>query len=313
MEATIAIDFFNVGFGQAIVAYPTVEKFPALVIDGGDDRPEVYTSSTHAVTLYEHLRCAGITEIDLMIATHPHRDHIGGLKEVVEQMPVHRFITFFDMPPAGQLADEGNMGSALKLYSELLGVLKKKRQCERDNTAGLRLLSESANFECGKIKILVYPPGNRSLLDQARVLIGGYCEDKTPDKLDKLSGMLNAVCMTLRLDVNGRKIFLPCDAPLSQWDSIQDDLLSADIMSVAHHGDAACLSRSLLGKIGAQYAVICADAKGTYGLPQPECIEMLRACVAEDVLFTAGGLSKESARGVRLNIAPSGSVKWEHI
>ena len=43
--------------------------------------------------LLPFLKDHGITHIDLMIATHPHSDHIGGLTQVLNSMPVTRVVT----------------------------------------------------------------------------------------------------------------------------------------------------------------------------------------------------------------------------
>jgi competence protein ComEC len=43
--------------------------------------------------LLSFLKDHGITHIDLMIATHPHSDHIGGLTQVLNSMPVTRVVT----------------------------------------------------------------------------------------------------------------------------------------------------------------------------------------------------------------------------
>jgi competence protein ComEC len=40
-----------------------------------------------------YLKRLGIKRIDLMVATHPHEDHIGGLTQVLEAMPVSRVVT----------------------------------------------------------------------------------------------------------------------------------------------------------------------------------------------------------------------------
>jgi competence protein ComEC len=36
----------------------------------------------------DDLRSLGVTRIDLLVATHPHSDHIGGMQEVLAAFPV---------------------------------------------------------------------------------------------------------------------------------------------------------------------------------------------------------------------------------
>jgi len=186
----MVVDILNVGFGQSIIAYPMREKAPALVIDGGDDRPEVYSTSTHATPLCKHLKSVGIEKIDLMVATHPHRDHIGGLVRIAEDFPVGRFAAFFDLPPASIPTGEGNMYSAIRLYSETLTALGRQE-------SEILLISGDGELQCGGIKVKVYPP-NTALLEQARSFLFACAQNPDPEKLTRLSEMLNSVCMTLR-------------------------------------------------------------------------------------------------------------------
>jgi competence protein ComEC len=77
----LVIHFINVGQGDAILIV-SPEGLTAL-IDGG--------SANTGVVAY--LRGQGVERIDLMVATHPHEDHIGGLIQVLEAMQVARVVT----------------------------------------------------------------------------------------------------------------------------------------------------------------------------------------------------------------------------
>jgi competence protein ComEC len=67
---------FDVSLGDAIyIRTPTLED---LVIDGGDSPDE----------LSAFLDTLGETAIDVLVATHPHADHIGGLARVVRERQV---------------------------------------------------------------------------------------------------------------------------------------------------------------------------------------------------------------------------------
>ncbi len=54
-----------------------------MLIDGGD-------TDTGVV---QYLKSKGITRLDIVVATHPHADHIGGLVQVLKAMPVAKVIT----------------------------------------------------------------------------------------------------------------------------------------------------------------------------------------------------------------------------
>ena len=69
------VHFIDVGQGDSIlIQTPTLN----ILIDGGD----------RGNTALSYLRSQGVTSLDLIIGTHPHADHIGGLINVLQSMPV---------------------------------------------------------------------------------------------------------------------------------------------------------------------------------------------------------------------------------
>ena len=73
--------FIDVGQGDSILLQSGEQN---ILIDAGDN------ASGAAVVAY--LRAQGVRSLDLVIATHPHADHIGGLSEVLTNIPVRRVI-----------------------------------------------------------------------------------------------------------------------------------------------------------------------------------------------------------------------------
>jgi competence protein ComEC len=75
------VDFIDVGQGDSILI--TTSDGKAALIDGGE-------ANSGAL---QYLQSRNITHLDLMIATHPHSDHIGGLIAILNTLPVDRVIT----------------------------------------------------------------------------------------------------------------------------------------------------------------------------------------------------------------------------
>ena len=67
--------FIEVGQGDAIL---TDKGETDILVDGGP-------SSTNVLA---YLQSPGLGDLDLLVATHPHADHIGGLPDVLAQYPV---------------------------------------------------------------------------------------------------------------------------------------------------------------------------------------------------------------------------------
>lgn len=103
----LVVHVIDVGHGDAILVV-SPEGLTAL-IDGGSADPGVV----------DYLWGQGVEGIDLMIATHPHEDHIGGLIQVLEEMPVARVVTNGQPHSPGTYEDflDAILGSAAE-YSE---------------------------------------------------------------------------------------------------------------------------------------------------------------------------------------------------
>jgi competence protein ComEC len=81
----LKVIFINVGQGDSILIVSP--QGATILIDGGSKDAGVVS----------FLKSQGVGHIDLMIATHPHEDHIGGLVQVLETMPVIRVVTNGEM------------------------------------------------------------------------------------------------------------------------------------------------------------------------------------------------------------------------
>lgn len=75
------IHFIDTGNSDAILI---MAENQAMLIDGGDNDDEQLVVS--------YLKDQGVTELEYVIATHPHADHIGGLDAVIESYKVKQLL-----------------------------------------------------------------------------------------------------------------------------------------------------------------------------------------------------------------------------
>ena len=304
------VDFLNVGFGLCVIAYPTQDRFPVLVVDGGYDRPQHNTGCT--LPLEEHLSRLGVKEVDLMVSTHPHRDHIGGLARVVEQLPVRRFLTGLATLPSISPGNgnQGNMAVALELLRDMLERLHRQH-------AHVIGVTGITRIQCGRAELTITTPTEAAITRRDKAL--AQC-GKAPDPaaFRELSGTLNETSLLVSLTVNGAGFLLPGDrnladllrADLPRW---EQTFPSCQILQVPHHGDQNHLSREAVQVIGAKTGVVSADIHGTYGLPTAGLEEGLTAWGMEKILYTTGSLEKETASGIRFLVSGDGVLEQQWI
>ena len=107
----LVLDFINVGNGDSILVREMEngeQKF-AMLVDCGhdnlvrDDHKDPLDSRSMRIYAADFLSKHGVSHLDILLVTHFHRDHIGGLSRVLEAVAVDRLITPYlpplDMPP----------------------------------------------------------------------------------------------------------------------------------------------------------------------------------------------------------------------
>ncbi|MBS4029857.1 MAG: MBL fold metallo-hydrolase [Clostridiales bacterium] len=79
LSLQVKVHFIDVGQGDAILIETPSKN---VLIDGGD----------RGSIVVEYLKEQGVNNLDLVIGTHPHADHIGGLIDVLQSIPVKEVI-----------------------------------------------------------------------------------------------------------------------------------------------------------------------------------------------------------------------------
>src|SRR5439155_15379806 len=123
---SLTVTFFDVGQGDAALI-----RSPAgavILIDGGP-RPDVVAGK---------LASLGVRRIDLMVATHPHADHVAGLPTVLARFPV------------GLVIDPGCRGSS-PYYAEFLRSV-------RSAAVPFRHARPGADLRVGDVRLEVLGP-----------------------------------------------------------------------------------------------------------------------------------------------------------
>lgn len=72
-SGNVEVHFIDVGQGDATFI---LSDYGNVLIDGGESQTEDF--------LVEYIKDLGVSKIDLVIATHPHSDHIGGLDKIID-------------------------------------------------------------------------------------------------------------------------------------------------------------------------------------------------------------------------------------
>ena len=234
--------FFDVGQGDAIfIETPGGRQ---VVVDGGSD-PLLMTR-----LLGERMRFSD-RHIDIVAATHPNSDHIGGLAQVLER---------YDVGAVLERRIEYESG-AYEAWARLVDAEEAKGARVIEASAG-QVIALDADV---RIEVLGPPP----------ILLGG-----TESDADNASLVLRLVYGEVSIILTG-DIFSEAERALLASGAALD----SDVLKVPHHGSDSSSTRDFLSAVSPAAAVISVGEGNSYGHPHANVVKRLREYVADGMLF----------------------------
>lgn len=132
--ATLKVTMLDVGQGDA--AYVKTPSGKNILIDAGRWTPD-YNSARYVII--PHLKAAGVQKLDAVFLSHPHADHIGGILELIDEIPI------------GTIYNSGYSYES-ELYNTYLQQAARKQIPVKSLTAGDMISIDPA------MRMLVYGP-----------------------------------------------------------------------------------------------------------------------------------------------------------
>lgn len=258
-DGKLHIVFCDVGQGDA--AYIRTPNNQDLLIDGGPNDKVLECLGRH-MAFYDRT-------IDLVMLSHPQKDHLQGLIPVLERYTVNNFVI-------------GNVGNQTEGYQKLQLLLQKKN-------IPIRNLYMGDVFSMGEVKFKVLWPDREWVLGKIQQCSNDpmlQCDYRAIQRISSGSGPA-VLGMTTSEDLNSFSYYLHLqykefDALFTgDGDSkIQPEILKSailpdvEVLKFPHHGSKYGILAEFLDKIKPEEAVISVG-KNSYGHPTKEAIELL--------------------------------------
>lgn len=293
----LALDFINVGNGDSILIreMEAGEQTFAMMVDCGhdclvrDDHPPMEDDRSCRIYAGSFLRKLGVTHLNLLVLTHFHRDHIGGLGQVLDAAEVDELVcTYFpplEAPPLEPDRDLSmpkaarNLMRCVEMYAAALrahpGRIKRITVLPGDRTEHLRLTPElSMEILCGEPAL--YPR-------QKEVYDAVFRGERNTYDLIHWGKSMNVSSLRQRLHYHGKEIVLGGDAYAHVWETVS--ATPCDILKVPHHASLSSTTRKLLHMLRPKTAVVCVAAGRPDERPHPYIVSLLKEEIPE-VYFT---------------------------
>ena len=293
----LVLDFINVGNGDSILVQELeggTRRF-AMLVDCGhdnlvrDDHPAPLDPRSQRIYAGDFLKKQGIGKLDVLLATHFHRDHIGGLGRVLEAVEVEKLVSTY-VPPEGHGpldpdGDNGLPGAArnllrcLDIYASALrahpGRVGEFVELPGDKVESLQLTEDLAmDIYAGEPALY---PRQKAVYDAA------FRGERDRYALMRWGKMMNISSLRQRLYYHGKEIVLGGDVYAPAWDN--DTLTPCDILKVPHHASLPSTTRKILSRLQPKTAVVCEAADRPDERPHPYIVGLLKE-YAEQVCFT---------------------------
>jgi len=223
----LTVAFLNVGQGDAI--YIEAPNGNQMLIDGGPSSGALLRALGGVMPFWDR-------SIDVVLATHPDQDHVGGLPAVIENMSVDSVVTTENTSDTGaysafgKAVTENNSRHILALTHERIIL---------DNGIVLEILfpdRDTANWESNTSSIIA----RLSYGEESFLFTGDAPESIEKYLVSKSSGALHS-----------------------------------SVLKLGHHGSHTSSSKIFLSAVDPQYAVISAGKDNKYGHPHKEVTDLL--------------------------------------
>lgn len=224
----LKVAFLDIGQGDAILISQGSNQ---MLIDGGKSGKLLLEKLGGHIPFWDR-------DIEIMLATHPDQDHIGGLVDVLRSYNVHKII-------------KTQAESESQTYGALSEEIKNENAEVVEAKAGLEI-----KFPNGAAAEIIFP---------AASLASGVAADS------------NAGSVVAKLDFGESQFLFTGDLPSRQEAELLSSGLDlkASVLKVAHHGSKYSTGSDFVAAVEPEEAVVSVGKKNSYGHPNQEVLNRL--------------------------------------
>lgn len=236
-DTAVRFEFIDVGQGDsALITTPNKEY---ILVDAG---------TSDSKRLMKHLESSGVDEIDYLILSHPHNDHIGGAEDVLKKYSVKCVI----MP---------DVVTTTSVFERLYDALVLEKE-----SAGCSIYSAN--------------PGDIYNIDNCVIKIIGPLECDEDDYNNC------SACFTFTYGEFDAMFTGDAESKVERMLLAEGLVSECELYKVAHHGSNTSSSNSFIAKASPEVSVISCGKDNSYGHPSTEIVERL-SDVGSQVYITA--------------------------
>ena len=253
-HGVLTVAFLNVGQGDAM--YIEAPNGNQMLVDGGPPSGAVLRELGRVMPFWDR-------SLDVVLATHPDQDHVGGLPSVLARMNVVNVVT------TENTSDTGAYGAFEKIISE-------KHMTRILARAGERIILDE-----GVVLEVLFPDRNAE----------GW-ETNTASIVSRLSYGDQSFIFTGDSPLSVEKYLVGKNG----------GALNSTVLKLGHHGSRTSSSKVFLSAVDPEYAVISVGKDNKYGHPHKEVTDLLTELKVHSVSTAERGTIVFKTDGAELKV-----------
>ncbi|WMJ23287.1 MBL fold metallo-hydrolase [Paludicola sp. MB14-C6] len=228
INSDCSVHFIDVGQGDS--ALIVSDKQTILIDAGENDKGRIVA---------DYLRKQKVKKIDLLVATHPHSDHIGGMDTIINEFEIGQIV----MPKL-----PSKLVPTTRTYTDVLSAIANK---------GLKITPSKPemtfHFGKGELKILGPVDEFEELNETSLVAQFKYDNDES-------------FLFTGDMEMNSET------ALLNTGKNIQ-----SNVLKVAHHGSSSSTNKKFFEKVNPDYCIISVGDGNKYNHPNKTTLDLIKS------------------------------------
>lgn len=277
----------NVGYGDAFLFHG---ETGCCLLDTGSGLPGEYEGSEARIRAADFLRRKGIGEIDCLILSHVHEDHIGMLKVMMREFGIRELRIpegFCAIDTPAELPEDFlYRKKSTRLFHRALNEFAEAMQLCRERQIPVRELKKGDQLSVAGLLIRALGAERARtdcFLRKYEALRRCVPGEKAERLLEEMDACANASSMLLKISCGAfAGLFCGDNVPKNWAEDVRAQLSDVSFVKLPHHGQIDAVDRKFMRELPMRCCLTTASSDRRYGSANPAVYEVLAAWAAED-------------------------------
>lgn len=283
-DDAVRVTFINVGYGDAVLFQTSSGQ--NLLLDGGSDLQSEFEGDAYRLRAVDFLKTCGIKQLDAVVISHIHEDHVCGLVPILRTLPVKQFFVPYPIEPFLEgrvLRPDPGAARSVPLYTAALNAYRDILRDARE--AGVPVHVLTAGDICQPVSGMSMhvlgprPTALAAYMDRIQQVYDPTASPETVTRLlTELDASSNGTSFLLRIEAEKQIFLMAADSCPREWNEVPSSSLeSVTVLKLPHHGQIDSVDEHLMKNMCPGYVVTTASSDRRYNSANVKAYERMRA------------------------------------